>query len=130
MKKHLPSVMALCLLVVGVAHFALADQESLPQGASANYSRACNFAGQTAQVVAVSSSTANTSNATGVGVVRVVCTQNAHMVQGAAGVSNPTATTSATFIPLLTPEYFLSTGGKFAFIRNSADGNCYVTDCK
>jgi hypothetical protein len=108
---------------------ALADQDYLPTGASANASRACSFEGKTAQTVSVTSASAATSSATGVGVVRIVCTQNAHMVQGASGAS-PTATTSATFLPQLSPEYFLSGGGKFAFIRSSADGVCYVTDCK
>lgn len=118
------------LIVIARAPEAQADQEYMPQGASANLSRPCSFDSQAAQVVALSASSAATASATGKGAVRIVCNQAAHFYQGALGVTGPTAGTGSTMLPQLTPEYVYSTGGKFAFIRDSADGFCYVTDCK
>ncbi len=109
---------------------AFADQPYLPAGASANATRACSFEGVTAQLVSLAATTAATTNAAGAGVVRVVCTQAAHFYQGAYGVTGPTAGTGASLLPASSPEYILSGGGKFAFIRDSADGFCYVSDCK
>lgn len=126
------SLIALFLFAVVAGTFvtkAFADQDYLPAGSSANATRACSFAAQVAQVVNLTAVSAATTNAAGIGVVRIVCTQNAHFVQSAVGVA-PTALTTSSFLPMLTPEYIFSTGGKFAFIRNSADGSCYVTDCK
>lgn len=135
---------ALVLLVFGVACAALgvlvgsgagviakafADQDYLPSGASANYSRACSFEGKTAQAVAVTS-TAAASSATGIGVVRLYCTQAAHFVQWVSGVTGATATTGSTIIGPAAPEYVLSGGGKFSLVRDAADGTCFITDCK
>ncbi len=105
---------------------ARADQEYLPQGASMNAARPCNLDDITTQTVAVSSNSAATTNATGSGVVRVVCTQAAHVVVA----TGPTGTTGSALIPQNSPEYFLTRGKKFAFIRSTADGICYVSECK
>lgn len=125
------TVYAVCLLLVVlsgafVASRVFADQEYLPQGASANASRPCDFESQTTQTVTVTGTSAATTNATGKGVVRVVCTAAAHMLMAAA----PTALTSSAYIPANTPEYFLTKGTKFAFIQNAAGGTCFVSECK
>lgn len=109
---------------------ALADQDSFGASGAANATRACSFDSIVAQVVAVTASSAPTTNPTGKGQVRIVCTQNAHVFQGAFGVTTPVALATSTYLPAGVPEYVWSTGGKFAFIRDSADGSCYVTDCK
>ncbi len=121
---------ALLTLIVMAAHWATADTVYLKSPAqNAETTRPCAFDGVHAQTVAVTSTSARTSNAVGVGAARVFCTQSAHLYQGVLGVTGPTAGTGDTFLPLLTPEYVFSTGGRFAFVRDSADGTCYVTDC-
>ncbi|MCC6811345.1 MAG: hypothetical protein IT381_28200 [Deltaproteobacteria bacterium] len=104
---------------------ALADQPYVPAGLSENLSRPCNVLSATQQNVTVTGTSAATSNATGIGTIRVMCTQDAYMTAG----SSPTATTSHIFLPGYTPEYFYSTGTKFAFIRDTTSGVCQVLEC-
>lgn len=47
-----------------------------------------------------------------------------------SGVTGATATTGDVLLVGYGPEYFYSPGGVFAFVRDSADGTCYVSDCK
>ncbi len=114
------------LAFVVAVNYARADQDYLPAGASANATRACNFKSQNTQTVSVSGTTAPTSTASAVGVVRVICTSDSHMHQAAV----PVATTSMLFLTAKVPEYFLSAGEKFAFIQDTASGTCYVSECK
>lgn len=112
--------------VAALATLAFADQEYMPQGAAANMSRPCGFEGVTAQKVTVNGTSAATSTATGVGVVRVVCTTNAHFVQA----ETPVATANDAYISAGVPEYFYSVNRKLAFIQDSAGGFCFVSSCK
>lgn len=126
-------MLALLLVCASVAIFhepAQADQDYVPQGVSANLSRPCSFDGITTQVVTMTSTTAKTSSVVAAGSVRVLCTQDAHMKMAAAGVVGATATTGDVFVVGYGPEYFRSAGGVFAFVRDSADGACYVSECK
>jgi len=116
-----------------------ADQPSLLASQASNAMRACSFKSVSTKTVAVSSTSARLLNVTGLGAVRIICTKDAHMAQGPGGPSGatgqtgttgPTATTGDLFVPALTPEYFWSDRDKFAFIRDSADGTCYVSECK
>lgn len=109
---------------------ARADQTYLPQGTAANYSAACSFAGATTLPVAVTGTSAKTASATGVGNARVVCTQDAYMEQGLPGVTGVTATTGS--VPLFAgiAEYVNANRSTFAFVRQTANGTCYVTPCQ
>ncbi len=110
------------------SYMALADQEYLPPGSSANASRPCNLDSVTAQKVTVSGTTAATSTTMGAGTVRVVCTTNSHFAMGASGV---TATANDAYIGAGVPEYFLAPSSKkMAFIQDSAGGSCFVSSCK
>jgi hypothetical protein len=45
--------------------------------------------------------------------------------------SNPTATTSSTFLPVYSVEYFkIAPGQKIAAIKNATAGTLYVTECE
>lgn len=69
------------------------------------------------------SSTAFASTTT---VVRLVSTSDCYVVFG----SNPTATTSSSFLPVGVVEYFLVTPGqKVSAIQLSAAGSLNVTEC-
>lgn len=111
------------------AYWAGADQRFMSPTFVAQATQACVMEGATTQTVSVTGTTALTTNLTGQGTVRVVCTQDAHMVQGIQGAVGATATTSDMLIPMFSPEYFYSRGSKFAFIRDSQSGTCYVTEC-
>lgn len=79
------------------------------------------------QTVTTSGTSAASSNGFGSSTffVRVVCTEDCHIVFGAS----PTATTSDLFLPANTVEYFTVTSGqKIAAIQNSAGGSLYVTE--
>lgn len=79
----------------------------------------------TVQTVAVSSSSAATSNAVTSNVVRLLSTTDCHVTFA----ESPTATTSMTRLVANVPEYFAITPGhKVAAIRSSADGTLYVTE--
>lgn len=73
---------------------------------------------------ATSQATAVATNCT---IVRVVATQNCHLAFG----SNPTAVADGTGVYLVAniPEYFgITPGYKIAVIRDSADGNLFITE--
>jgi len=45
--------------------------------------------------------------------------------------TNPTATTSSTFLPFYSVEYFkIAPGSKIAAIKNATAGTLYVTECE
>ena len=121
-------LIAVAILSVVVSR-ANADTVYLNEAQTMAATRACAFDGIHAQVVTTSGTSAATTNATGKGTVRVLCTQAAHMYQGAAGVTGPTAGTGDTFIGAQSPEYFYSPGSKFAFVQDATAGTCYVSDC-
>ncbi len=59
-------------------------------------------------------------------IVRVVCTTNCHIICNSA---TPTATTSHTLLVALVPEYFrVISAFKCSFVRNTADGDAYITE--
>ncbi len=81
----------------------------------------------TTQTVSTASSSAATSNAfaSGTTVVRIIATEDCHIVFAAS----PTATTSSTFIGAKQAEYFkVDAGQKCAGIRSSTDGTLFVTE--
>lgn len=81
----------------------------------------------TVQKVSVASASAATTNAFGAStsLVRVAVSTDCYVVFAAS----PTATTSDTFLPAGSVEYFLvEPGEKAAFIRNTADGVATVTE--
>lgn len=119
-------MLAIVLLVTFHYGRAFADQLFLQPSQDAQATRACSFDAVTAQKVTVTASSSATSNATGLGTVRVVCTKNAWFKQATA----PTATTSDSYIAGGVPEYMWSPNVKFAFIRDTEDGACTVTACK
>ncbi len=123
-------ISAFLTLMLVAGYQAMADQSFLTPEITAQATRACSFAGEHAQPVTVTSATNNTSLATGKGMVRIACTATAHYYQGVLGVTGPTAGTGDSLVGPLSPEYVYSTGGKIAFIRDSADGTCFVTNCK
>lgn len=131
MKQSTLFFLSSLLLLVGAVgiYRAFADQKYIPQGASANFTRPCNLAGISAQPVVVTATTAKTATATGVGVVRIACTSASHMLQGLTGVTGVTALTGSTLIPANVPEKFLADHSTFAFLRDTADGVCTVTEC-
>jgi hypothetical protein len=115
---------------ITTAGLAIADTVFLPPAETQEMQRTCNFSGVTAKTVSVTSSSAATATLAR-GNLRLVCTQDAHFYHGAAGVTAPTAGTASTFIAAKSPEYvYAPSGTKLAFIRDSADGTCYVTECK
>lgn len=116
------------LLVVGY-NIVFADTVYLNQAQDRAATRACSHDGIHAQKVTTSSTSAFTTNATGVGKVRLVCSADAHFFQGAVGVTGPTASTGDSYLAAGTPEYLYSPGSRFAFIQDSAGGTCFVTDC-
>lgn len=120
--------LGLLLAVLTIGHYALADQEYLAPGSSANASRPCNLDSVPADKVTVSGTTAATAALMGAGTVRVVCTTNAHFAVGASGV---TATANDAYIGAGVPEYFLAPPSKkMAFIQDSTGGSCFVSSCK
>jgi hypothetical protein len=79
-----------------------------------------------AQVVDYDSSTQSTAFGLNTRIIRVVATTDCHVAIG----SNPTATTSSTFLPIFTIEYFkVAAGDKIAAIKNASAGKLYVTEC-
>jgi hypothetical protein len=81
----------------------------------------------TVQKVSVSSSSAATSNAfgTSTSLVRVAVSTDCYVTFAVT----PTATTSMTFLPAGSVEYFLvEPSTKAAFIRNTADGVATVAE--
>lgn len=124
-------VVCVAFWLFGEAKKAFADQDYLPQGASANASRSCSFEARRAKVVTVTDSSAATSAALPSGVVRIMCTVDAHMYQALTGVTGPTAGTGDTMLSQYTPEYVLNYGSYFAFLRGaSTNGYCFLTECK
>ncbi len=121
-----------CILGLGLvfAFEAWGNQTALSAGGAANLAATCTFAGGQGQTVAVTNVTASTSTATGNGNVRVVCSTDSHFVQGLAGVTGVTATTGDSLIPANTVEYIGANRSTFAFIRDAANGTCYLTECK
>ncbi len=131
MRNHI-KVFIGCILgiAVVVSLNAWGSQTVLPTSAAATLTAPCSMAGAAAQLVAITSTTAKTSTATGTGVVRVVCSSAVHYVQGVAGVTGVTATTGDTLLPAATVERINASNSTFAFIRDSADGTCFLTECK
>lgn len=130
--KYLPALLigALASFIAYATHQAFADQPFLNHAATARATRACAFTAQHAKVVALSSTTA-ASSTLAEGNVRVLCTQDAHFYQGAVGVTGPTAGTGDTFLAAKSPEYLYNPGtNKIAFLRDSADGTCFVSECQ
>lgn len=88
------------------------------------------LAPSTSQTVAVSATSAATTNALDKNtvVVRVIPTTNCFVK---IGTSTPTATTADMFMPAFTAEYFRVNGNetlKIAVIQQSASGSLYVTE--
>lgn len=123
------SLLGLCVIAVLSYSLASADTVYLNQAQDRAASRACSYDGIRAQKVTTSASSAFTTNATGAGKVRLVCTAAAHFFQGAVGVTGPTAGTGDTYIPANAVEYAYSMGTRFAFIQDTGAGVCFVTDC-
>lgn len=131
MKNKFQTFVFALALLLGAALAVNADQGFLNQAEVWRAMAACSFEGKKAKTVSVTAATAATATAVGKGMVRLYCTQEAHFYQGAAGVTAPTAGTSDSPIGPKAPEYVRSPGNTyFAFIRDSADGTCYVTECK
>ncbi len=120
---------ALCVAVLLAISSAFADQTARPQGTAANYSATCDFGGAAAQPIAVTG-TAATATATGVGNVRIVCSQDTHYLQGLMGVTGVTALTGSTLLPANTIEYVNANRSTFSFLRDAVSGTCYLTECK
>jgi hypothetical protein len=100
---------------------------------SAALTRPCKMAGKRPQIVSVSSTSARTTNAVAKGQVRIACDVDVQFYEGGFGITGPTAGTGDNPLFLYTPEYFLSSGGKFAFIlkgATGATGSCYVSECQ
>lgn len=79
------------------------------------------------QTVAYTASAVATTNAFGaqINVVRVVSTTDCFI----EFLKTPVATTSDTFLPALSVEYFTVTQGqKLSAIRSSSDGSIFVTE--
>ncbi len=124
------AVVVVCMLAVYyVSERAFAEPVIDSTQFSAALTRPCDITTKHPVTVSVSSSSALTSRAIAKGQVRILCTQDAHVYAGAEGVTGPTAGTGDTPIGLWSAEYFKSEGGYFAFIRNSTDGVCYLTEC-
>ena len=71
--------------------------------------------------------TSSTVGGAGTTVIRIICTTDCHFV----AASNPTATTSDSYLPANTVEYIvLQSADKLSFIRVTADGTAYVTAAK
>jgi len=78
-----------------------------------------------AQAVSFDGSTQSTATSTNTRIVRLVSTTACHVAFG----SNPTATTSSTYLPAGSVEYFKIKGGdKIAAIKNTAAGSLYITE--
>lgn len=81
----------------------------------------------TAQTVAYDASVQSTAVGLNTTVIRVVSTTDCHVAIG----TNPTATTSSTFLPVYSVEYFkIAPGSKIAAIKNATAGTLYVTECE
>lgn len=132
MKNLIPILFGSVLGIVLAAFItvAYAKQTQLSPGQAASISAPCTYAGATTQAVAVTATTAKTSTATGVGKARLVCTASAHFVQGLAGVTGVTATTGDSYLPLNVIQEVSGNASTFAFVRATADGTCFVTECK
>ncbi len=130
--KNLPYGLAAAVLIAAFSlfHHAFADSDYMPQGVSANLSRPCSLEGISSQAVAVTGTSAATSSYLGIGTVRIVCTQDAHMKVGALGVTGVTAGTGDLLLTGYGPEYFYTRGSQFAFVRDVTSGTCFVTECK
>jgi len=80
-----------------------------------------------AQTVAYNASVQSTAVGINTTVIRVVSTTDCHVAIG----TNPTATTSSTFLPVYSVEYFkIAPGSKIAAIKNATAGTLYVTECE
>ena len=81
---------------------------------------------QTAAYTASSAAISNVVGGTTFTIVRVTCTTDCFLRQGAS----PTAVTSDSLLPANTVEYFKLNAGtdKMAFIRVTADGTATVTE--
>lgn len=81
---------------------------------------------QTASYTATSAAISNAVGGLAFTVVRVTCTTNCYLRQGAS----PIAVTTDSFLPANTVEYFKLNAGtdKMAFIRVTADGTATVTE--
>lgn len=128
---HVYLLIAFALVSPYLLTVARADQAFLGQVVDRQATRTCAFNAMHAKTVALSSTSA-ASAALAQGNLRIVCTQDAHFYQGAAGVTGPTAGTGDTFIAAKSPEYVYSPNAtsKIAFLRDSADGTCFVTECQ
>ena len=78
-----------------------------------------------AQKINFDSSTQSTATSLNTRIVRLVCTTDCHIAIGA----DPTATTSSTFLPAYSVEYFKLVGGdKIAAIKATSAGALFVTE--
>lgn len=76
--------------------------------------------------LAYDASTATAAVGLNTRVVRVVSSTDCHVVISA----DPTATTTSTFLPSFSVEYFrIAPGQKVAAIKSTAAGTLYVTEC-
>ena len=93
MNKKTIDIFAIGLLLLAfIGGLAWADQSDtfLNEAQDRAATRACSFDAVTAQKVTTSGTSAPTTNATGKGTVRVLCTKDAHFKQAAS----PTARTA------------------------------------
>ena len=81
----------------------------------------------TTQTVSYDASTQSTAMGINTFIVRVVGSTDCHIAIG----SNPTATTSRTFLPAYSVEYFkIAPDQKIAAIKNTTAGTLYITECE
>lgn len=81
----------------------------------------------TALTVSYDSSTQSAAVGINTFIIRVVASTDCHVAIG----SNPTATTSSTFMPAYSVEYFkIAPAQKIAAIKNTTAGTLYVTECE
>lgn len=82
------------------------------------------YLGTTTQKVAVGATHAETPNAIGARVFRVIANTDCHLATGSA----PVATTTDPLIPANVPEYFaINPAHKVSVIRDAADGYVWIT---
>lgn len=125
-------VLSFFVFVVLVATFAgAANQGYVSPDQAVAGDAPCDLTGVVPAIVPVTATTAATSSVMGKGKVRVLCSSRSFMVVGAVGVTGVTAgTATGNAIAAGVPEEFWSRGSMFAFIRDTADGRCDVSQCK
>jgi hypothetical protein len=119
------------LLLLGLIFTAglleLANAKTYTDNVALNYARPCSYTGKTPTRLTITAASAVTGSALNRGVYRMVCTSAVYFRTASA---TTTALTTDTYLPADQVEWFVSEGDFVAAIRVSADGTCYLTECR